>query len=164
MINLNQEAIKILNDLDGGYMPGLAYDTAWAAMVPEDKSSKKPLFPESMLWLITNQHDDGSWGADIDYSYDRLISTLAAIIALKKTHRTEKFKNVIDSGEEYIWYNIQRLKEDPQETVGFELLYPALMNEAEELGLNGHWAAKKPDIHIPDMVTEYTVTWLADGN
>jgi hypothetical protein len=136
MINLNQEAVKILNDLDGGYMPGLAYDTAWAAMVPEEKTSNKPLFPGSMLWLITNQHDDGSWGADIDYSYDRLISTLAAIIALKKTHKTEKFKNIIDSGEEYIWYNIQRLKEDPQETVGFELLYPALMTEAEELGLN----------------------------
>ena len=136
MINLNQEAIKILNDLDGGYMPGLAYDTAWAAMVPESNTSNKPLFPGSMLWLITNQYDDGSWGAEIDYSFDRLISTLASIIALKKTHKSEKFKNNIDRGEEYIWYNIQRLKEDPQETVGFELLFPALMNEAEELGLN----------------------------
>jgi hypothetical protein len=136
MININQEAIKLLNSLEEGFMPGLAYDTAWAAMIPENKTTKKPLFPGSMLWLIVNQHNNGSWGAEIDYSYDRLISTLASIIALKKTHKTEKFQNAIRTGEEYIWYNIQRLQKEPQETVGFELLFPSLMREAETLGLN----------------------------
>ena len=136
MINLNQEAIKLLNDLNGGYMRGLAYDTAWAAMIPENHSTSKPLFPGSMLWLIVNQNNDGSWGGEIDYSYDRLVSTLASIIALRKTHKTEKFKDMIKTGEEYIWYNIRRLREEPQETVGFELIFPALMTEAEKLELN----------------------------
>ena len=35
---------------------------------------------------------------------------------------------------------------------------------AEELGLNGHWAAQKPEIHVPDPLTEYTVTWCSDSN
>jgi halimadienyl-diphosphate synthase len=136
MIDIAQEALKLLTNLEEGYMPGLAYDTAWAAMISENKTSKKPLFPKSMLWLITAQHDDGSWGAEIEYYYDRLISTLASIIAFKKTHRSEKFKTIIELGEDYIWYNIKSLQSEPQETVSFELLFPALMYEAERLGLN----------------------------
>jgi hypothetical protein len=136
MLNINQEAIKLINNLNGGYMRGLAYDTAWAAMIPESQTSLKPMFPGSLLWLIINQHENGSWGGNLDYSYDRLISTLASIISLKKTHRSEKFKEAISNGEEYIWFNIQRLRKEPQETVGFELLFPALMAEAENLELN----------------------------
>ncbi len=136
MVDIIQEAIKILGTINEGYMPGLAYDTAWAAKVPESRSSTKPLFPKSLLWLITSQNEDGSWGAEIEYYYDRLISTLASIIAFKKTHKSEKFKELIESGEDYIWYNIKRLYSEPQETVGFELIFPSLMVEAEGLGLN----------------------------
>lgn len=136
MIDILQDAIKILNTIDEGYMPGLAYDTAWAAMVPESSGSIKPLFPKSLLWLITSQHLDGSWGAEIEYYYDRLISTLASIVAFKKTYKTTKFNDLIEAGEDYIWYNIKRLKNEPQETVGFELIFPSLMLEAEKLNLN----------------------------
>ncbi len=136
MIDIVQDAIALLNALEDGYMPGLAYDTAWAAMIPEHEHSKKPMFPKSLLWLITAQHDDGSWGAQIEYYYDRLISTLASIIAFKKTHKSEKFKEIIENGEDYIWYNIKGVRSEPQETVSFEILFPALMNEAEHLGLN----------------------------
>jgi halimadienyl-diphosphate synthase len=136
MIDIVQEAIKLLSSLEDGYMPGLAYDTAWAAMIPEHKGSKKPLFPKSLLWLITSQYEDGSWGAKIEYQYDRLISTLASIIAFKKTHKAEKFKKIIELGEDYIWYNIKSLQNEPQETVSFELLFPSLMSDAEHLGLN----------------------------
>ncbi len=136
MLNLTQEAIKLLRSLKDGYMRGLAYDTAWAAMVPENKHSKKPLFSKSLLEVITGQNPDGSWGAEVDYYHDRLISTLASIVSLKKTHKADKFKDRIESGEDYIWYNISRLRTEPQETVGFELLFPSLMNEANNLGLN----------------------------
>ena len=65
MIDITQESIKLLNILEEGYMPGLAYDTAWASMIPENESSKKPLFAKSLLWLLTAQHEDGSWGGEI---------------------------------------------------------------------------------------------------
>ena len=69
MEDITQEAIKILGNLKDGYMPGLAYDTARTAMVPESSTTDKPLFPKSLLWLITSQNKDGSWGSEIDYSY-----------------------------------------------------------------------------------------------
>ena len=166
MLNINQEAIKLLNSLEGGYMRGLAYDTAWASMIPENANSKKPLFPGSLLWLIVNQYDNGSWGGEIEYSYDRLISTLASIIALKKTHKSEKFHESIKKGEEYIWYNIQRLHSEPQETIGFELLFPALMTEAESLGLNLPYREKffeplkekKMKLIIGELITSQNTT------
>jgi halimadienyl-diphosphate synthase len=136
MIDINEQAVKLLNTIDEGFMPGLAYDTAWAAMVPESSGSTKPLFPKSMLWLITAQRQDGSWGAEFEYFYDRLVSTLGSIIALKKTFKAEKFQKLIELGEDYIWYNIKQLQTEPQQTVGFELIFPSLMAEAEVLGLN----------------------------
>ena len=166
MIDLNQEAIKLLNSLNGGYMRGLAYDTAWAARIPESTYTKKPLFPGSLLWLITNQYNDGSWGGEINYSYDRLISTLASIIAFKRTHKAEKFKEIIKNGEEYIWFNIQRLYKEPQETVGFELLFPALMAQAEQLDLNLPFREKyfeplkekKLNLIISELISSHNTT------
>lgn len=39
-------------------------------------------------------------------------------------------------GENYIWNNIDSLKNDPYETIGFELIFPTLLAEAEKRGLN----------------------------
>ncbi|UCH88556.1 MAG: hypothetical protein JSV49_09905 [Thermoplasmata archaeon] len=136
MINLKDEAINLLNNLDMGYMGGMAYDTAWIAKVPLNQTSKKPLFPQALLWLFSNQNNDGSWGASFEYFHDRIISTLASIITLARTHRADKFKNNIKLGESYIWYHIKDLKDGEHETVAFELLYPSLMKEAESLNLN----------------------------
>jgi len=166
MIDIKSEAIKIISELEEGYMPGLAYDTAWAAMVSENKTTKKPLFPKSLLWLITTQRGDGSWGADIEYFYDRLISTLASVIAMKKTYKSEKFQHIIEQGEDYIWYNIKQLQSEPQETVGFELLFPALMTEAEQLNLNLPYREKffeplkekKMKLAIGELITSQNTT------
>lgn len=58
------------------------YDTAWVALVKSNNGS--PQFPSSLQWIVDNQLSDGSWG---DYSlfsaHDRIINTLACLIALK---------------------------------------------------------------------------------
>jgi hypothetical protein len=137
MGDLKSDAIKLLNNLSNGYMKGMAYDTAWAARIPKSSATERPLFPEALLWLVTAQHDDGSWGGELEYYYyDKIISTLSAIITLSKTHRADKFSDLITAGEEYIWYNIKKLTQDKYETVGFELIFPTLMAEARKLDLN----------------------------
>lgn len=136
MIDLKNDSINLLKNLDMGYMGGIAYDTAWIAKVPLNKMSNKPMFPQTLLWLFTNQKDDGSWGASIEYYHDRIISTLASLITLSTTHHAEKFHDCIKKAESYIWYNIQNLRSNEHEPVAFELLFPSLMNEAEKLGLN----------------------------
>ena len=137
MGDLKTDAIKLLQSISDGYMKGMAYDTAWAARVPKNSASQRPLFPEALLWLVTAQHDDGSWGGKLEYYYyDKIISTLSAIITLSKTHRSDKFRELITAGEEYIWFNIKKLSQDKHETVGFELIFPTLMDEASKLDLN----------------------------
>jgi hypothetical protein len=69
-----------------------AYDTAWVARLSVSQgegngngNNEAPLFPEALAWLTENQHPDGSWGNG--GVLDRLMPTLAALIALRKHSR-----------------------------------------------------------------------------
>ena len=74
-----REILKCLNDGDISISP---YDTAWVALVKDNNGS--PLFPSSLQWIVDNQHQDGSWGDHLLFSpHDRIINTLACVIALK---------------------------------------------------------------------------------
>src|SRR3954454_4043885 len=79
---LVEEARRLLGSLDEGQMSATAYDTAWVARVPGPSQAAEPLFPAAYDWLLRNQHSDGSWGAEIAFPHDRVISTLAALLAL----------------------------------------------------------------------------------
>lgn len=60
------------------------YDTAWVAMVENVNGSGEPQFPTSLEWIAKNQLPDGSWGdGDIFLAHDRIINTLACVVALK---------------------------------------------------------------------------------
>ncbi|KAK4269648.1 hypothetical protein QN277_022778 [Acacia crassicarpa] len=62
-----------------------AYDTAMVALVEDVNGSGAPQFPESLKWIIDNQLPDGSWGDACKFlSYDRLLCTLASVIALTR--------------------------------------------------------------------------------
>ena len=63
-----------------------SYDTAWVAMVPDPHSSKAPLFPKCINWIIGNQLHDGSW--TLPHRHPLLLkdvssSTLACVLAPK---------------------------------------------------------------------------------
>jgi len=85
MLDCVHEAKNLLNRLDMGHMRGVAYDTAWVARLAND--SGKPLFPESIKWLIAHQKEDGSWGGDVEYYHDRVVSTLSSLLALEKSKK-----------------------------------------------------------------------------
>ncbi|KAK4793233.1 hypothetical protein SAY86_023668 [Trapa natans] len=73
-----------------------AYDTAWVGLVEAEESIMgstdssisnigKPQFPECLRWIADNQLPDGSLGdPEIFVGYDRIINTLACIVALRK--------------------------------------------------------------------------------
>lgn len=103
-----------------------AYDTAWLAW----------LMPTARDWLCAAQHLDGSWGAGLEYYHDRVISTLAAINALAATSTNNHDLHRIERGIKYLERATLCLSRDPTETVGFELLAPALVKMGEGLGLN----------------------------
>jgi len=134
--DLKSDARQLLNELDQTAMSNTAYDTAWVARVPSAIDSSTPAFPKALNWLRRNQYPNGSWGAKIEYYHDLVISTLAAIIALARQRDDPQDAKAIRHGENFVRRNIQNLHRDPYETVGFELILPTLLQEAQRLGLD----------------------------
>lgn len=116
-----------------GKMNGVAYDTAWVARVKNQQG--KPLFPECVQWLLENQRLNGSWGSCVNHAQDHILSTLVSIIALSEMNK-EKFKEMIHRGESYIWNHIDELGNENRRLAGIELIFPSLMEEAQERGLD----------------------------
>lgn len=127
------EARALVHNLNHRMNPS-AYDIAWMARLRAADGS--PRWPDLIDWLLDNQHSDGSWGGEIVYYHERIISTLAAIIALKHNGFSRSAKEALRRGEQYIWQHLHLLANDPFELAGFELLLPTLLLEAQRLALD----------------------------
>ncbi|HMA37051.1 MAG TPA: hypothetical protein VKY74_21525 [Chloroflexia bacterium] len=127
---------SLLSQLGNNVTSPTAYDTAWVAVLRSSEAdSATPLFPECLEWISTHQHPDGSWGALWPYYHDKLLSTLRAILTLQSWGRRTADRRRIERGLAYIWQHASRLPQDHLETVGFELIFPTLLDEAEKQGL-----------------------------
>jgi halimadienyl-diphosphate synthase len=135
---IDENAVQdLLREVGPGRMSSLAYDTAWVARLV---SIDPELSNNALDWICANQLLDGSWGAVRPFYYhDRVISTLAAMIALNRGRRTrDRFQ--IERGQaalDRITHGATSgLHNDPNgPTVGFEMIAPPLAAEAEKLGL-----------------------------
>jgi halimadienyl-diphosphate synthase len=129
---------KLIDEIGPGHMGSTAYDTAWAARLGEIDWN---LSSQSLAWLAENQLPDGSWGARTPfYHHDRVICTLAAMIALSYRGRRGHDKVQIENGrnalERIVGGATEGLQADPNgATIGFEMIAPTLAAEAEKLGL-----------------------------
>ncbi|MGB8982810.1 MAG: prenyltransferase/squalene oxidase repeat-containing protein [Anaerolineales bacterium] len=129
---------KLIDEIGPGHMGSTAYDTAWAARLGELDWN---LSSHGLAWLAENQLPDGSWGARAPfYHHDRVICTLAAMIALSYRGRRGHDKVQIENGrnalERIVGSATEGLQSDPNgATVGFEMIAPTLAAEAEKLGL-----------------------------
>ncbi|XP_057458258.1 ent-kaurene synthase 5, chloroplastic-like isoform X1 [Lotus japonicus] len=114
-----------------------SYDTAWVAMVPSSTSSGAPLFPQCLNWLLDSQLFDGSWGLPDRHPLlmnDALLSTLACILALKQWGIGE---DLMDKGLKFLESNITSINDENQHTpIGFDLLFPSMIEYAQNLGIN----------------------------
>lgn len=128
----------LIDEIGPGNMGSTAYDTAWTARLGEVDWN---LSSRSLAWLAENQLPDGSWGAHAPFYYhDRVICTLAAMIALSYQGRRGHDKLQVEKGrqalERIVGGATQGLLSDPNgATVGFEMIAPTLAAEAEKLGL-----------------------------
>ncbi len=132
---------KLIDEIGPGYMASTAYDTAWVARIGQIDPS---LSNRALTWLTRNQLPDGSWGASAPmYYHDRVICTLAAMIALTYRGHREADKEQVTNGrlalERIVSGATGGLSADPNgATVGFEMIAPTLVEEAEKLGLIKH--------------------------
>lgn len=138
MINVEAEIQKLLKEIGPGRMSSTAYDTAWVARLGEIDPE---LSNHSMEWICENQLPDGSWGSkDVFYYHDRVICTLAAMISLTYRGRRARDKHQIEAGLEALERitsgATRGLAADSNgSTVGFEMIVPTLVEEAERLGI-----------------------------
>ena len=129
---------KLIDEIGPGHMGSTAYDTAWTARLGEIDWA---LSSRALSWLAENQLSDGSWGAPAPmYYHDRVLCTLAAMIALSYRGRRGQDRLQIEKGkyalERIVSGATQGLQADPNgATVGFEMIAPTLAAEAEKLGI-----------------------------
>jgi halimadienyl-diphosphate synthase len=134
----NARIHSLLASMSRGTIRPTAYDTAWVARLLE---MDRPLGSQAMYWLCENQLKDGSWGAAAPVYYqDRVISTLAAMTALCRFGKRANDRRQIERGQAALDALVSEatngLKATPHiDSVGFELIAPTLMAEAESLGL-----------------------------
>lgn len=134
--SIQQRTRSLLNQLDYKTFSTTAYDTAWVCRVTDQPRSRCPSFPQSLEWLRRRQFPNGSWGSEIEYYHDRILSTLSAILALAEVGSQNGDRKAILRGERYIWEKFDALQFDPHDTVGFELILPTLFEQGKELGLD----------------------------
>lgn len=130
--------LEILSSLRAGNATGTVYDTAWVARLREINPE---MSLQALSWVCEHQLPDGSWGAaEPFYYHDRVVCTLSAMIALNYLGRRAQDKLRIERGlvalEKISSGATGGLKADPNgATVGFEMIAPTLVSEAERLGI-----------------------------
>lgn len=159
------DSIKsVLSSMKDGEISISAYDTAWVALARDINGGETPQFPSSLQWIADNQLADGSWGDDLLFTaHDRIINTLACVIALKswkmhpnkcekgKAEDVEKKKKRTKSwvycagltltisytGMSFIKENISLLEKEKAEhmPIGFEVAFPSLLELSRNLGI-----------------------------
>ncbi|KAL8063600.1 hypothetical protein ABFX02_01G036900 [Erythranthe guttata] len=129
---------SILSSMDDGRISVSPYDTAWVALIRDpDQGRNIPQFPSSIEWISNNQLSDGSWGDEHYFlAYDRLLNTLACVVALRywNVHGDKS-----DRGISFVKDNISKLGDASPEhmTCGFEVVFPALLQRAKDLNIDG---------------------------
>ncbi|KAL7122331.1 hypothetical protein ACP275_01G039000 [Erythranthe tilingii] len=128
---------NILSSMDDGRISVSPYDTAWVSLIRDFQGRNIPQFPSSVEWISNNQLSDGSWGDEHYFlAYDRLLNTLACVVALRywNVHGDKSDRGIL-----FIKENISKLGEASPEhmTCGFEVVFPALLQRAKELNIDG---------------------------
>nr|G3CCC0.1 RecName: Full=Copal-8-ol diphosphate hydratase, chloroplastic; AltName: Full=8-hydroxy-copalyl diphosphate synthase; Flags: Precursor [Nicotiana tabacum]CCD33018.1 8-hydroxy-copalyl diphosphate synthase [Nicotiana tabacum] len=139
MKGLTEEIKHMLNSMEDGRLNVLAYDTAWVSFIPNTTNNgndQRPMFPSCLQWIIDNQLSDGSWGEEIVFCiYDRLLNTLVCVIALTLWNTCLHKRN---KGVMFIKENLSKLETGEVEnmTSGFELVFPTLLEKAQQLDID----------------------------
>ncbi|WOL20371.1 Bifunctional levopimaradiene synthase, chloroplastic [Canna indica] len=133
---LVKEIKEIFRSMNDGETSPSAYDTAWVARIPSADDPNKPHFPTILDWILKNQQEDGSWGEpSIFLLYDRLVCTLSCVLALKTWKTGEE---LVEKGLNFLRTHVEDLEKQSESliTCGFEIAFPAMLNEAKILGID----------------------------
>lgn len=118
------EAQNLLDSLNMGRISKSCYDIAWVLRSGVITGDDRTILINK---LRSSQYNDGSWGAQLTYIHDRVINTLAVVIALIEQGG---FDFEVKRGIEYLNLFIPKLRTEAIETIGFELTFLSLLKTA----------------------------------
>ncbi len=110
------------------------YDTCWAARLTNPDGTLA--YPDVFRRLMSRQRPDGSWGGQLPYAHDRIVTTLAVVLLLARLGNRQQDHAQRSDGERYLWQHAGELDREPNRTVGFEMILPTLLSEGRQLGLD----------------------------
>ncbi|KAK8630703.1 hypothetical protein V6N13_079484 [Hibiscus sabdariffa] len=157
---------SMLGSMGDGEISCSAYDTAWVALIEDVNGSGSPQFPCTLQWIANNQLPDGSWSdGHVFLAHDRLINTLACVVALKtwNVHR-DKY----EKGVSFFKDNISKLGDESAEhmPIGFEVAFPSLLDIARTLNIEVpydcpefHHIYEQRDLKLTRHWTEEGICW-----
>mgnify|MGYP000199748719 CR=1 FL=1 len=138
---LIQKIKQALKQVGTSQMSQSPYDLGWLLRLPagrhglpDSKNPRKPRYPQIIFWLEKLQHKDGSWGGQIPFAHDRVISTLSVIAGLSHWPLNEKWRGRIAKAAKAVELYSKKLLKEPEATVAFELLFLKLLKEVENSG------------------------------
>jgi len=132
VVDAAERGNRLLAGLGQRPVAAMAYATAWAARLTADGG--RPVFPQARQWLREHQHADGSWGGVVPNPYDRLVSTLAAVLALHEAD-DQWAAAAVRSGVDYLRGHATNWRGAVGEPIGFEVVAPYLVQQADAAGL-----------------------------
>jgi len=132
-MDLRHELRCLLQKIGPNIITRSPYDTAWVARLGE---LDETLSTQALEWLREHQAADGSWGTNgVRYHHERVVCTLAAMTALARWGRARD-RLQLERARLALETMIEGLSSDPAgATVGFEMIVPTLLAEAQALGL-----------------------------
>ena len=133
---LKESITALVRKLGQGLCHPVPYETSWVARVPQADNHQVPAFPLSIQWLRDNQQENGSWGSIQHFSpHSSTLNTLAAVICLAQWNNPED-ETSIKRGIGALWDLAKLLPSEKHESIGFELILPALQSDARKYGLD----------------------------
>lgn len=116
--------------LSEGVVAPVDYDSARVASLR--RADGQLVFPQTLTWLERRQRADGTWGSSRFHAHDRLVSTLAAVLCLGEAGVAP---GAVERGLAAVPGLIARLGGEEQETIGFEVIAPRLLDLCSAAGL-----------------------------
>ncbi|HYM50976.1 MAG TPA: prenyltransferase/squalene oxidase repeat-containing protein [Candidatus Limnocylindrales bacterium] len=129
---LQHEVSELLAALQQSAMSPSAYDTAYLARLRRPEHPEQLAFPQTLGWLLRHQNPDGSFGTRLNVPKERLLSTLGAVLALADLPanlQTGAAHRARAQALAYLHEGTANWQTGP-DTAGFEVLLPALLDEA----------------------------------
>src|SRR5579864_9283725 len=123
---------SLLNALRKGAISASAYDTAYVARLRRKGDPDQLAFPQTLGWLLRHQNPDGSFGTQLRVPKERLLSTLGALLALADLPPQLQSGQVHRARTQALTYLHERTADwqTGPDTAGFEVLLPAILDEA----------------------------------